>query len=52
LEVRIGDTTATLRAVSVYTRSIAAHESDNYLFCNIGHDVFDAFTNTSSISAT
>jgi hypothetical protein len=38
-----GDTVASLATLDVVTRSIARDESENYLDCNLGHDVFDQF---------
>lgn len=39
----VGDTVATLAAVDVLTRSIAAGAAEDYLDCNVGHDVLDQF---------
>lgn len=38
-----GDTAVVLDSVDVVTRSLARTEEENYLDCNIGHDVLDAF---------
>lgn len=38
-----GDTVATLKTVDVLVNSIARDETENYLDCNLGHDVFDQF---------
>lgn len=38
-----GDTAATLKALDVLIHSIARDESEDYLDCNLGHDVFDQF---------
>jgi hypothetical protein len=43
LVIGVGDTIHRLAEVPVITRSITAREADNYLYCNLGHDVFDAF---------
>ena len=38
-----GDTVATLKTLDVLVNSIARDETENYLDCNLGHDVFDQF---------
>ena len=38
-----GDTVATLKTIDVLVHSIARDETENYLDCNLGHDVFDQF---------
>ena len=42
----VGDTVASLRKLDVLVRSIARDERENFLDCNLGHDVFDAFGET------
>jgi hypothetical protein len=44
LVIGVGGTTHRLAEVPVITRSIVAREADNFFYCNLGHDVFDAFT--------
>lgn len=44
LSFALGDTTATLDSAAVLTKSIAQDAHDNYRDCNVGHDVFDAFS--------
>jgi len=44
LTFALGDTTARLDSAAVLTRSIARDARDNYRDCNVGHDVFDAFS--------
>jgi predicted aspartyl protease len=39
----VGDTTVVLDSVDVVTRSLARTQDANFLDCNIGHDVLDAF---------
>ena len=38
-----GDTVATLNTLDVLIHSIARDETEDYLDCNLGHDVFDQF---------
>jgi aspartyl protease len=42
----VGDTVAALDSSDVLTQSIARDSTENYLDCNIGHDVLDAFPRT------
>lgn len=42
--VEVGDTVHNFPSISVLTTSIVRAEADNFLDCNIGHDVFDAYT--------
>lgn len=42
--LQIGDTTVRLTNADVLTRSIVEDPNDEYLDCNIGHDVFDQFS--------
>jgi hypothetical protein len=44
LRLSVGDTVATLDSADVLTQSIVPNEDANYLDCNIGHDVLDAFS--------
>jgi hypothetical protein len=39
-----GDTATTLKTLDVLLQRIVQGENDDYLDCNIGHDVFDVFT--------
>ena len=39
----VGDTTVTLKSLDVVTESLVRDEKENYLDCNLGHDVFDQF---------
>jgi len=38
-----GDTAVTLKTLDVLVHSIARDENEDYLDCNLGHDVFDQF---------
>jgi hypothetical protein len=44
IRLSLGDTVATLDSVRVLPQSIPANASGNYLDCNIGRDVLDAFS--------
>ena len=44
IRLSLGDTVATLDSVRVLPQSISANASGNYLDCNIGRDVLDAFS--------
>ena len=44
IRLSLADTVATLDSVRVLPRSIAVNSSSNYLDCNIGRDVLDAFS--------
>jgi hypothetical protein len=39
----IGDTTVSLKSVDVVLDVLTANARDNYLDCNVGHDMFDQF---------
>jgi hypothetical protein len=39
----VGDTVASLDSVDVLTQSIVRDQAENFLDCNLGHDVLDAF---------
>lgn len=45
LQVRLalGETIATLDSADIFTQSIVRDATQNYLDCNVGHDVLDAF---------
>ena len=42
-QLAVGDTTVTLTSLDVVTISLVRDEKENYLDCNLGHDVFDQF---------
>ena len=42
--IEVGDTTFRYDSLPVITRSITPTEADNYLFCNLGHDLLDRFS--------
>ena len=44
IRLSLGDTVATLDSVPVLSQSIVANAADNYLGCNIGRDVLNAFS--------
>jgi hypothetical protein len=44
VRLALGDTVAVVDSLDVVPKSIARTESENYLDCNVGHDVFDAFS--------
>ena len=46
VRLALGDTVVTLDSSDVLTRSITRDSTENYLDCNIGHDVFDQFSRT------
>lgn len=41
--LRVADAVATVKALDIVTQSIVRDEKENYLDCNLGHDVFDQF---------
>ena len=43
-QLGVGDTTITLDTVDVLTNSIAREGSENFLDCNVGHDILDSFS--------
>jgi predicted aspartyl protease len=43
VRLAVGDTVATLDSADVLPQSIVRDASENYLDCNLGHDVLDAF---------
>lgn len=42
--IEVGDTGHSFPEIAVMTTSIVRAEADNFLDCNLGHDVFDAFS--------
>ena len=44
LEMAVGDTTLTLQDVALLTQPLVTDSDDNYLFCNVGQDVLQAFS--------
>jgi hypothetical protein len=44
VRLHVGDTVAVLDSVDVLEQSIVRAEPENYLDCNLGHDVLDAFS--------
>jgi hypothetical protein len=43
MRLGVGDTSVVLPRAVVHVQSLVRNPDDNYLFCNLGHDVFDAF---------
>ena len=41
--LHVADAVATIKSLDVVTQSIVRDEKENYLDCNLGHDVFDQF---------
>ncbi len=40
----VGDTSIVMDSVDVLPNSIVSDPADNYLDCNIGHDILDTFS--------
>jgi hypothetical protein len=44
VNLSVGDTVVAVDSVDVVTRSLARTDEENYLDCNVGHDVLDAYS--------
>jgi hypothetical protein len=46
VRLAVGDTVVPLKTLDVLLRPVVQSERDDYLDCNLGHDVFDSFAET------